>query len=182
MIRLSRLLIGRGALNALFGLYFLLAASSSVLRPLQQAGYYFCVDGVLALCTAYVLLRGRSAPWLISVATASALARVLLGAWFLLVPELAGQALTGVLVLVVLSVAAVGLGVGEAVLAFAFGRRSAEFWTVFIAAGLAVAAGIALFYVFPDAAGIRRVFGVYALAFGLVLLSAGLRGAPRAAA
>src|SRR5688500_16976852 len=106
---LGRLLIGRGALNALFGLYFLLAVSAtSGPSVLSQAGGYLLADGLLAAVVAYALLRRSSAPWRIGLETASALARLLLGAWFLLVPELARGGITAVLALVVLCAAAVG--------------------------------------------------------------------------
>jgi hypothetical protein len=48
---------------------------------------------------------------------------------------------------------------------------------VLAVAVLAILAGVALFFAFPDASRLRAVFGVYALAHGLVLLAAGLRGA-----
>ena len=174
---MSRLLGGRGALNVLFGLYFLLVASSGG-TVLQQAGGYFLGDGLLASALAYALQRERAAPWRVGVEVASALARVLLGAWFLLVPALSDQVLTSVLVLVVLCAAAVGLGAGEVALALAYGRHSAGFWRAIAAAGLAIVAGIAMFYAFPDVSRIRTVLGVYALAHGLLLLAAGWRGAP----
>jgi hypothetical protein len=174
---LDRLLIGRGAFNALFGLYFLVAASStSGPSVLSQAGGYLLADGLLASALAYVLLRRRSEPWRIGVETASALARLLLGAWFLLVPGLAHGALTAVFAALVLCAAAVGLGASEVALALAFARRSPDLRRTLAAAILAILGGVAVFYAFPDASRLRTVFGVYALAHGLVLLAAGLRG------
>jgi uncharacterized membrane protein HdeD (DUF308 family) len=176
---LGRLLAGRGALNALFGLYFLVAAASaSGPAVLLQAGGYLLADGLMAALVAWLLLQQRQPQrWRVAIEVASAAARVLLGAWFLLVPELAQGALTAVLALAALCAAAVGLGVSEVALALAFGRRSPDLARMLAAALLAVLAGVAMLLAFPDATRLRAVFGVYALAHGLVLLAAGLRGA-----
>lgn len=174
---LGRLLVGRGVLNALFGLYFLFAAASaSGTGVLLQAGGYLVADGLLAALVAYALLARGSEPWRIGVEAASALARLLLGAWFMLVPGLSDGALTAVLALAALCAAAVGLGASEVVLALAFGRRNPDLGRMLVVALLAILAGVALLFAFPDASRLRAVFGLYALAHGLVLLAAGLRG------
>jgi uncharacterized membrane protein HdeD (DUF308 family) len=172
---LARVLIGRGAVNELFGLYFLLAAASAPGDTLRHAGYYLATDGVLALAMAYALLRQHGAAPLAGVALGSGLARVLLGAWFLLVPQLTARALTSVLVLLVLSLGALCLGAAELALALTRARRTPAFAEILFAGALSIVAAIALYRAYPDAESLRLVFAAYALAQGALLLVAGVR-------
>ena len=172
---LARVLIGRGAISALFGLYFLLVAASAPGDTLRHVGYYLASDGVLALAMAYALLRQHAAAALAGIALASALARVLLGAWFLLVPELTSGVLASVLALLVLSVGALGLGAAEIALALTRARSTPAFTPILVSGGISIVAAIALYRAYPDPASLRLVFAAYALAHGALLLVAGVR-------
>jgi uncharacterized membrane protein HdeD (DUF308 family) len=172
---LGRVLLARGAINEIFGLFFLLVAASAPGDTLRQAGYYLAADGALALAMAFALLRQHTGASLAGIALASALARVLLGVWFLLVPQLTAQVLTSVFALIILSVGALTLGAAEIAVAFTQGRRRPLFGELIAAGGLCIVAGIALYRAYPDAGSLRLVFAAYAIAQGALLLVAGVR-------
>jgi uncharacterized membrane protein HdeD (DUF308 family) len=172
---LGRVLIARGAINEIFGLYFLLVAASAPGDTLRHAGYYLAVDGILALAMAVALLRQHAGASLAGVALGSALARLLLALWFLLVPQLTTRALSSVLALLLLSVGALTLGAAEIALAFTRGRRRPVSGELLAAGGLSIVAAVAAYQAFPDAGGLRLVFAAYALAHGALLLVAGVR-------
>jgi hypothetical protein len=172
---LGRVLLARGAINELFGLFFLLVAASAPGDTLRHAGYYLATDGALVLAMAFGLLRQHAGAALAGIAFGSALARVLLGVWFLLVPQLTAQVLTSVFALIVLSVGALTLGAAEIALAFTHGRRRPVFGELLAAGGLSIVAAVAAYQAFPNAASLRMVFAAYALALGALLLVAGVR-------
>src|SRR2546421_11788209 len=77
------LLIARGALNLGFGLFFLAVSAADPAQNFRQGGFYLTTDGLVALLTAGMVLRGQYPGWLTALASVDALARLLLGLWFL---------------------------------------------------------------------------------------------------
>jgi hypothetical protein len=183
---LPTVLIARGALNLVFALYFLIVPASDAAQNFQQSGAYLAADGLVALLIAGILLRARYPAWLTTVASVDALARVLLGLWFLLVPELHSFVTTRIFVLVIICLFALVLGAAGILMPLGLRLRGAlsaaavtrpSHWPLVLASAALVVFALALVSVFPDTAKIRILLGVYVLTLSVALLSAGLRRA-----
>ena len=187
---LRTVLAARGALNLLFALYFLIVPASDSAQNFQHCGVYLAADGLVALLAAGVLLRAHYPAWLTAVASVDALARVMLGLWFLLVPELHSLVTTRIFVLVIVCLFALVLGAAGMLMplglrlrnaAFASEVRPASNWPLVLASAALVVFAVALVSVFPDVAKMRILVGLYVLALSAALLAAALRRVPRAA-
>jgi hypothetical protein len=167
------LLLVRAALNLLAGIYFLAAVSSDAAQNFRESATYLVADGLVALLMAGTLYRMPRPTRVKALAGADALARLALGLWFLLVPHLQSTVTARVFVLVMLFTVAVVLGfIGIWV---ALRVRSASAWPIVVASVALVVYVGALFVVFPDAARMRMLLGVYVLTFSAALFAAGLR-------
>ena len=170
---MKALLLLRAALNVLAGAYFVGAQSSDPAQNFQQSGVYLVLDALFALAIAALVLRAPNPAWLRALATGDAVMRLGFGLWFVLVPGLQSFVTTRIFVLVLVCIVAVLLGFAG--LWFTLRLRSASTWPIIVASAALVVYAIALFRVFPDAAGMRMLLGVYLLIFGAALLGAGLR-------
>ncbi len=167
------LLFLRAALNLLAGIYFVAVASSDAAQNFRESAFYLVADGFVALAMAGVLYRMPRPAWLRALASTDALARLALGLWFLLVPQLQSGVTSRLFVLIVLATVAVVLGfIG---IWMPLRLRSASSWPIVVASVALVVYVGALFVVFPDAAGMRMLLGIYVLTFSAALFAAGLR-------
>ena len=167
------LLFLRAALNLLAGIYFVAAASSDAAQNFRESALYLVADGLVALAMAGVLYRMPRPAWLRALASTDALARLALGLWFLLVPQLQSGVTSRLFVLIILATVAVVLGfIG---IWMPLRLRSASSWPIVVASAALVVYVGALFVVFPDVVGMRILLGIYVLTFSAVLFAAGLR-------
>jgi uncharacterized membrane protein HdeD (DUF308 family) len=120
-----------------------------------------------------MLYRMPRPAWLRALASTDAIARLALGLWFLLVPHLQSAVTTRLFVLIILASVAGVLGfIG---IWMPLRLRSASSWPIVVASVALVVYVGALFVVFPDAAGMRMLLGIYVLTFSAALFAAGLR-------
>jgi uncharacterized membrane protein HdeD (DUF308 family) len=169
----SALLLLRAALNVLAGGYFVAVRSSDAAQNFQQSGVYLVLDALFALAIPALAFRAPNPAWLRALVAGDAVMRLAFGLWFLLVPGLQSFVTTRIFVLVLVCIVAALLGFAG--LWSALRLRSASAWPIIVASAALVVYAIALFRVFPDAAGMRMLLGVYLLIFGAALLGAGLR-------
>jgi uncharacterized membrane protein HdeD (DUF308 family) len=158
----------RGVAAILFGVLALAMPGPSLLALVLVWGAYAVVDGVLTLMLA--VRRGRVGErwgWFLVEGIVSIAAGVLTFAW---------PAITGLVLLLVISIRAVVAGVAEVVAAIRLRKVIAHEWLLGASGVLSVAFGLILL-VYPAAGALAVVWmiGSYAILFGVLLTGLGLR-------
>ena len=175
------LIIIRSAFNLIFAVYLLLLPMIAQ-RP-SASGYYALGDGAIAIALAIVLFRDPRGRWLFLLVLFDGLVRLALGAFLFANPGVLGSSLgSAIMVTIVIFVmSAMGLAgmvvglVGRPVATDGAAVRRARAWPVFFAGLCTLLFGVALIVGPPGADNSRLIVCAYAFAFGLALLSAGIR-------
>jgi uncharacterized membrane protein HdeD (DUF308 family) len=172
MLELSRtwwMLAARGVAAVIFGLLALIWPQITLLAPVLVFGAYALVDGVFSLVAAARgrELAGGSRGWLILEGLLGIAAGIVAIVW----PDITALAL-----LWVIAAWAVVTGVLEIVAAIRLRRVLDNEWLLIVAGALSVVFGLILI-IWPGSGAIGLVWliGIYAIAFGIVLLGLALR-------
>lgn len=158
----------RGAAAILFGILAIVAPGPSLLALIFLWGVYAVVDGAINLMFATRSARaGRSWGWLLFASLVSIGAGLVAFAW---------PGMTAVVLLMVIAVWAVLIGVAQIAAAIRLRRHLSGEWLLGASGALSVALG-ALLFASPGAGALALVWliGVYAIAFGALLIGLGLR-------
>ncbi|MEJ8855591.1 hypothetical protein WKW79_13480 [Variovorax robiniae] len=175
---MRQLLLLRGAFNILFGLGLLLAPKSTAL-----GGWYGVIDGVLGLGLAIALFRSVQGQWLFFVVLLDAMVRLVFGGTILLNPNITSNLFTGAFFTTAVVTVFIAMGITGVIYALlrAMRQRGEPFstqsfvWPVVAASVCTALFGVGLL-LGPAGSGERRIVAcVYGVAFGLILLVAGLR-------
>jgi hypothetical protein len=181
---MRQLLLLRGAFNVLFAVFLMMAPTGSSL-----GGYYGVIDGLLGLGLAIALFRNVSGQWLFFVTLLDALVRLALGGMILLNPNITSNLITGAFFTTAVITVFIALGITGVIYALLramrqHGRAGAStslVWPMVAASVCTALFGVGLL-LGPAGSGERRlVVCAYGLAFGLILLFAGLRSRAGAA-
>lgn len=171
------LVLLRGILLVLLGLFALFAPGSALLALVWVFGAYAIVDGVVAVAAG---VRHRSSErhwvWHIVVGIVSIVAGIVAFAW---------PGITAVAILFVIAFWSIAAGIAEIVQSFAMRRLGSASWGWMLAAGiLGVVFGV-LLIAWPGAGLLTLLWllGIYAIVTGVVLVvvAVRLRGTVRAA-
>ena len=172
MLELSRtwwMLAVRGVAAVIFGLLALIWPQITLLALVLVFGAYALVDGAFSLVAAARgrELAGGSRGWLILEGLLGIAAGIVAIVW----PDITALAL-----LWVIAAWAVVTGVLEIVAAIRLRRVLDNEWLLIVAGALSVAFGLILI-IWPGSGAIGLVWliGIYAIAFGIVLLGLALR-------
>jgi uncharacterized membrane protein HdeD (DUF308 family) len=172
MLELSRtwwMLAVRGVAAVIFGLLALVWPQITLLALVLVFGAYALVDGVFSLVAAARgrELAGGSRGWLILEGLLGIAAGIVAIVW----PDITALAL-----LWVIAAWAVVTGVLEIVAAIRLRRALDNEWLLIVAGALSVVFGLILI-IWPGSGAIGLVWliGIYAIAFGIVLLGLALR-------
>jgi uncharacterized membrane protein HdeD (DUF308 family) len=172
MLELSRtwwMLAVRGVAAVIFGLLALIWPQITLLALVLVFGAYALVDGVFSLVAAARgrELAGGSRGWLILEGLLGIAAGIVAIVW----PDITALAL-----LWVIAAWAVVTGVLEIVAAIRLRRVLDNEWLLIVAGALSVVFGLILI-IWPGSGAIGLVWliGIYAIAFGIVLLGLALR-------
>jgi len=163
------LVLLRGVLAVLFGLFALFAPGTALLALVYVFGAYAILDGVAAV-VAGVRHRRQEAHWVwhIVEGAISIVAGIVAFAW---------PGVTALVILYLVAFWSVFTGVTEAMAAFAMRRRGSPAWGWMLAAGvLGVLLGIVL--VLAPGAGLLTLLwllGIYAVVFGVIVIVWALR-------
>jgi uncharacterized membrane protein HdeD (DUF308 family) len=163
------LVLVRGVLAVLFGLFALFAPGSALLALVFVFGAYAVLDGITAVA-AGVRHRRDEAHWVWHVVEGviSIAAGVVAFAW---------PGVTALVILYLVAFWSVFTGVSEIVEAFAMRRRGAPMWAWVLVAGvLGVLLGVVL--VLAPGAGLLTLLwllGIYSVLFGVIVIVWALR-------
>ena len=179
---LGSLLLLRGALNVLFALYLFASPGLDRLRLFRDFSYVAITDGVLALLTAGLLLRGSrsesSRP--AALAVFDALTRLGAGVAILVWPGIPYSVVLTVVFVSILAAWALFRGVAGVALAIREAQRETPRVAVgpfALAAAASLVFAVTLFFALKDGLlGGRVLLACYTLALGAALLAAGWRG------
>lgn len=158
----------RGVAAILFGVLAIVAPSISLLALVLSWGAYALVDGAFNVIQATRGARaGRSWGWLLFEGVVSIAAGALTFAY---------PAMTALALLTVIAVWAVLTGIAEIAAAIRLRRAITGEWMLAASGVLSIAFGV-LLLVYPStgALAILWIIGLYAIAFGLLLIGVGLR-------
>jgi hypothetical protein len=176
---MRQLLLVRGAFNLLFAGYLLLAPKDAAL-----GGYYGVIDGLLGLCLAVAMFRSVRAQWLFFVTLLDAGVRLVFGGTILLNPNITSNLFTGAFFTTAVVTVFIAMGISGVIYALLRAMRQrgeavdtqSLVWPVVAASVCTALFGVGLL-LGPAGSGERRLVAcVYGVAFGLILLLAGLRG------
>ena len=171
---LKSVLLLRGGLNVLFGVFLLAATQSQGMRGFGRGGVYALADGAAGLLIALALFPlGRY--WLFMLALVDALARVLLGLLILNNPGLQTTGIGGAFFVTVVIAVCIMLGVAGLVASVFASRRNLELpnarvpiapIVIMSIATLALGLGLALGFLDDTR---RLLLAGYAIVFGASL-------------
>ena len=157
------LVLIRGVLAVLFGLYALFAPAAAVLALVFVYGFYAIMDGVAALVVGFRHRNTSHWGWHVVQGVVSLLAGLVALFW---------PGPTAVAIVLIIAAWSIVLGVTEIVEAFTARKHGSSSWGWLLAGGiLGVLFGIVLFTQ-PVAGGLALlwVVGVFALVFGVVFI------------
>ncbi|MDM0075940.1 hypothetical protein QTH90_16165 [Variovorax sp. J2P1-59] len=180
-MNLRSVLLVRGALGVLFGLYVMIAPPVAQLgQQLGRNGYFSIVDGLIALALAFVLTRYAPGKWLFALVLADALMRLVIGVVAFAYPNIEARIVGAVAFFGTLITVCIALGVVGLIYVMMNRGASPEgpregHMPAAIASACTLAFGIALMFGFSTADGRRTLIGIFALATGLTYLVTGLR-------
>jgi uncharacterized membrane protein HdeD (DUF308 family) len=154
----------RGAIAILFGLAALLRPGIALQALILLFGAYALVDGVFAIVGIFGGTRGGTPRWLLLI---EGIAGILAGLIAFVLPGL-----TALVLLYLIAAWAIITGIFEIATAIRLRREIRGEWALIIGGALSVLFGVILIVVSPFAAILSLVWliGVYAVAFGIMLL------------
>jgi uncharacterized membrane protein HdeD (DUF308 family) len=159
----------RGAIAILFGLAALLRPGIALEALILLFGAYALVDGVFAIVGIFGGTRGGTPRWLLLI---EGVAGILAGLIAFVMPQL-----TAILLLYLIAAWAVVTGIFEIATAIRLRKEIRGEWAVIAGGILSVLFGVLLAVIGPVAGLFSLIWliGIYAVAFGIVLLIAGFR-------
>src|SRR5215208_6453118 len=159
----------RGAIAILFGLAALLRPDIALEALILLFGAYALVDGVFAIVGVFGGTRAGTPRWLLFI---EGVAGILAGLIAFALPGL-----TAILLLYLIAAWAVVTGIFEIAMAIRLRREIRGEWALIVGGVLSVLFGVILAVVGPVAGLLSLIWliGIYALAFGIMLLIAGFR-------
>jgi uncharacterized membrane protein HdeD (DUF308 family) len=159
----------RGTIAILFGLAALLRPGIAVEALILLFGACALVDGVFSIVGVFGGTRGGTPRWLLFI---EGVAGILAG---LIAFALLG--LTAFLLLYLIAAWAIVTGISEIVMAIRLRKEISGEWAVIVGGAFSVLFGVILAVVGPVAGLLSLVWliGIYAVAFGIMLLIAGFR-------
>jgi uncharacterized membrane protein HdeD (DUF308 family) len=159
----------RGAIAILFGLAALLRPGIALQALILLFGAYALVDGVFAIVGVFGGTRGGTPRWLLFI---EGIAGILAGLIAFVLPGL-----TAFLLLYLIAVWAVITGIFEIAMAIRLRREIRGEWALIVGGAFSVLFGVILAVVGPVAGLLSLIWliGIYALAFGILLLVAAFR-------
>jgi uncharacterized membrane protein HdeD (DUF308 family) len=159
----------RGAIAILFGLAALLRPGIALQALILLFGAYALVDGVFAIVGVFGGTRGGTPRWLLFV---EGIAGILAGLIAFVLPGL-----TAVLLLYLIAVWAIITGIFEIATAIRLRKEIRGEWSLIAGGAFSVLFGVILAVVGPVAGLLSLIWliGIYALAFGILLLVAAFR-------
>jgi uncharacterized membrane protein HdeD (DUF308 family) len=159
----------RGALAILFGLAALLRPGIALEALILLFGAYALVDGVFAIVGIFGGTRGGTPHWLLLI---EGVAGILAGLIAFVLPGL-----TAVLLLYLIAAWAIITGISEIATAIRLRNEIRGEWAVIAGGVLSVLFGVLLAVIGPVAGLFSLIWliGIYAVAFGIMLLFAGFR-------
>ena len=159
----------RGAIAILFGLAALLRPDIALEALILLFGAYALVDGVFAIVGIFGGTRGGTPRWLLLI---EGIAGILAGLIAFVLPGL-----TALLLLYLIAAWAIVTGIFEIATAIRLRNEIRGEWAVIAGGVLSVVFGVILIVVSSFAAILSLIWliGIYAVAFGIMLLFAGFR-------
>jgi uncharacterized membrane protein HdeD (DUF308 family) len=159
----------RGAIAILFGLAALLRPDIALQALILLFGAYALVDGVFSIVGVFGGTRGGTPRWLLLI---EGVAGILAGVIAFVAP-----ALTAILLLYLIAAWAIVTGISEIAMAIRLRREISGEWALIVGGAFSVLFGVILAVVGPAVGLLSLVWliGVYAVAFGILLLIAGFR-------
>jgi uncharacterized membrane protein HdeD (DUF308 family) len=159
----------RGAIAILFGLAALLRPGIALEALILLFGAYALVDGVFAIVGIFGGTRGGTPRWLLLI---EGVAGILAGIIAFVLPGL-----TAILLLYLIAAWAIITGISEIATAIRLRNEIRGEWAVIAGGVLSVIFGVLLAVIGPVAGLFSLIWliGIYAVAFGIVLLIAGFR-------
>jgi uncharacterized membrane protein HdeD (DUF308 family) len=154
----------RGAIAILFGLAALLRPGIALEALILLFGAYALVDGVFAIVGVFGGTRGGTPRWLLVI---EGIAGILAGLIAFVLPGL-----TAILLLYLIAAWAVVTGIFEIASAIRLRQEITGEWALIIGGALSIIFGVILAVIGPVAGLLSMVWliGVYALAFGILML------------
>jgi uncharacterized membrane protein HdeD (DUF308 family) len=159
----------RGGIAILFGLAALLRPGIALQALILLFGAYALVDGVFAIVGVFGGTRGGTPRWLLFV---EGIAGILAGLIAFVLPGL-----TAVLLLYLIAVWAIVTGIFEIAMAIRLRKEIRGEWALIVGGAFSVLFGVILAVVGPVAGLLSLIWliGIYALAFGILLLITAFR-------
>ena len=159
----------RGAIAILFGLAALLRPDIALEALILLFGAYALVDGVFSIVGVFGGTRGGTPRWLLFI---EGVAGILAGLIAFVLPGL-----TAILLLYLIAAWAIVTGISEIVMAIRLRREIRGEWAMIVGGALSVLFGVILAVIGPVAGLFSLIWliGIYAVAFGIMLLFAGFR-------
>ena len=154
----------RGAVAILFGLAALLRPDIALEALILLFGAYALVDGVFAIVGVFGGTRGGTPRWLLVI---EGIVGILAGLIAFVLPGL-----TAILLLYLIAAWAVITGISEIATAMRLRQEITGEWALIIGGALSIIFGVILAVIGPVAGLLSLVWliGVYALAFGILML------------
>ena len=154
----------RGAVAILFGLAALLRPDIALEALILLFGAYALVDGVFAIVGVFGGTRGGTPRWLLVI---EGIVGILAGLIAFVLPGL-----TAILLLYLIAAWAVITGISEIATAIRLRQEITGEWALIIGGALSIIFGVILAVIGPVAGLLSLVWliGVYALAFGILML------------
>jgi uncharacterized membrane protein HdeD (DUF308 family) len=154
----------RGAIAILFGLAALLRPGIALEALILLFGAYALVDGVFAIVGVFGGTRGGTPRWLLVI---EGIVGILAGLIAFVLPGL-----TAILLLYLIAAWAVITGISEIATAIRLRQEITGEWALIIGGALSIIFGVILAVIGPVAGLLSLVWliGVYALAFGILML------------
>ena len=159
----------RGAIAILFGLAALLRPDIALEALILLFGAYALVDGVFSIVGVFRGTRGGTPRWLLFI---EGVAGILAGLIAFVLPQL-----TAILLLYLIAAWAIVTGIAEIAMAFRLRREIRGEWAMIVGGCFSVLFGVILAVIGPVAGLFSLIWliGIYAVAFGIMLLFAGFR-------
>lgn len=159
----------RGAVAVLFGLAALLRPGIALEALILLFGAYALVDGVFAVVGVFGGTRGGTPRWLLLV---EGIAGILAGLIAFVLPGL-----TAVLLLYLIAVWALVTGIFEIATAIRLRQEITGEWALIVGGALSILFGVILAVIGPVAGLLSLIWliGIYALAFGILMLVTAFR-------
>jgi uncharacterized membrane protein HdeD (DUF308 family) len=162
-------LVLRGAIAILFGLAALLRPDIALQALILLFGAYALVDGVFSIVGVFGGTRGGTPRWLLLI---EGVAGILAGVIAFVAPGL-----TAILLLYLIAAWAIVTGIAEIAMAIRLRREISGEWALIVGGAFSILFGVILAVVGPAVGLLSLIWliGVYAVAFGIMLLIAGFR-------